>query len=133
VSRRFSAIALLFAWLCASGAMLDLVQVTAWTRMFAGYAGTESFAAAARETFDPCKPCNLCRAVSHARDASRQHGPAVPSSGGERLILIFERSPVFVASFAEQAWPDARPARALRLSGEVPVPPPRGLAPIALN
>jgi hypothetical protein len=113
--------------------MLDLVQVMAWTRMFAGYAGTESFVAAAKETFDPCKPCDLCRAVSHARDASCQHGPAMPAAGGEKLVLILEKSPVFVASSAERAWPDAGPARALPRSSEVPVPPPRGRASSALS
>lgn len=113
--------------------MLDLAQVTAWTRMFAGYASTESFAAAARETFDPCKPCEICKALSHARDASGQHGPAAPASGAEKLTLIFERSPVFVASCAKRTWPDARPVRALPRSGEVPVPPPRGAAPIVLS
>jgi hypothetical protein len=126
VSRRFSAIALLTAWLCASGAMLDLAQVVAWTRMFAGYASTESFAAAASETFDPCKPCALCKAVSHARDASCRHGPVAPSAGGEKLILIYEKSTVFVAGSAKQAWPEAVASRAFVRSAEVPVPPPRG-------
>ncbi len=81
MSRRLASISLLTAWLCASGAMLDVAQVVAWTRMFAGYARTESIAAAARETFDPGKPCAMCRAVSKARDAGcDRHAPAVQAS-----------------------------------------------------
>src|SRR5277367_3965041 len=64
VSRRLPAISLICAALCASGTLLDMAQVFAWTRMFAGYARNESIAAAARETFDPAKPCALCCAVS---------------------------------------------------------------------
>jgi hypothetical protein len=133
MSRRLSAISLLCAWLCASGAMLDVAQVFAWTRMFAGYARTESIAAAVKETFDPGKPCAICRVVSHARDAADQRAPAAPSAGSEKIVLIFEGHEGFVAVSAERAWPAAPSARALARGGDVPVPPPRGLAPTALS
>jgi hypothetical protein len=123
--RRLSAVSLLCAWLCASGAMLDITQVFAWTRMLAGYARTESFAAAAKETFDPAKPCAICKAVSKAREASGCQGPAVPSAGGEKLVLILEASAPFVALSAERAWPASPSVSAQALCGDVPVPPPR--------
>lgn len=107
--------------------MLDVTQVFAWTRMFAGYARTETVAAAVKDTFDPCRPCALCRAVCRAREASSQHAPAVPSAGGERMILIFERPEKFVALRGEQAWPEVRTFSAVNRAGDVPVPPPRPL------
>jgi hypothetical protein len=125
VLRRLPVLSLLCAWLCASGALLDMAQVFAWTRMFAGYARTESIAAAARETFDPAKPCALCCAVSKARETARQHGPAVPAAASERMILILERSALFVAASGQRSWPEGEPTSALARGGDVPVPPPR--------
>jgi hypothetical protein len=126
MSRRLASISLLAAWLCASGAMLDVAQVVAWTRMFAGYARTESIVAAARETFDPGKPCALCRAVSKARDACcDRRAPAVPSAGAEKMVLILERASPFVASPEPTAWPERAPAHAPVREADVPVPPPR--------
>lgn len=123
--RRLSAVSLLCAWLCASGAMLDVAQGFAWARMFAGYARTRSFAAAARETFDPGKPCTICRAVGRAREASGQHGPAVPSAGGQRMLMILERPAAFFAPAAAGGWPVEPAARAEVRGSDVPVPPPR--------
>jgi hypothetical protein len=126
MSRRLASISLLTAWLCASGAMLDVAQVVAWTRMFAGYARTESIAAAARETFDPGKPCAMCRAVSRARDACGDgHAPAVPAAGMEKMVLILERAPSFAAPLERSAWPEWALAFAPVRVADVPVPPPR--------
>ncbi len=123
--RRLPALSLLLAWLCASGAMLDVAQVFAWTRMFAGYVRSDSIAVAARETFDPEKPCEICRAVSRAREAQGQHGTAVPSAAAERIVLILDSSAAFVADAAERGWPESPPARAQVRVADVPVPPPR--------
>jgi hypothetical protein len=125
MSRKLASISLLAAWLCASGAMLDVAQLVAWTRMFAGYARTESIAAAASETFDPGRPCALCRAVSKARDACDRNRPAVPSVGVEKLVLILERASPFVAAPVLREWPEAASARAIVCAADVPVPPPR--------
>jgi hypothetical protein len=125
MARRLPALSLLLAWLCASGAMLDVAQVAAWARMFAGYVRTESVAAAARETFDPAKPCQICRAVSKARAAAAPRA-AVPPAGPEKIILIFERSALLLAGPAQRIWPALTPARAWSRAGDVPVPPPRG-------
>jgi hypothetical protein len=128
MSRRIASISLLTAWLCASGAMLDVAQVFAWARMFAGYARTESIAAAAAETFDPAKPCAICRAVSKARDGCERHGAAVPTAGPEKMVLVFESPSPFIAVSGRPAWP-RMPAIETRVrSGDVPVPPPRGRA-----
>jgi hypothetical protein len=125
MSRRLATISLLTAWLCASGAMLDVAQVVAWTRMFAGYARTESVAAAARETFDPGKPCAMCKALGKAREACDRHAPAVPSSGIEKMVLISERAQPFLVLAAPRGWPRMVCAGLSAWGTEVPVPPPR--------
>jgi len=125
MSRRVAILSLLCAWLCASGAMLDLAQVFAWGRMFAGYARSESLAAAAKETFDPGKPCEICRAVSKARDAAAKHAPAPLTAGADKMVMIFERAAPTVILEAVSSWPKAEGAVAPSRPGEVPVPPPR--------
>lgn len=130
MNRRVACAALLCAWLCASGAMLDVAQVIAWTRMFANYARTESLSAATSETFDLAKPCTMCRAITKAREASESRSPAAPAPSAEKIILICENSSDFVPSKVEAVWPDIEPGVAAALCGEVPVPPPRGPATI---
>ena len=125
MSRRLAILSLLCAWLCASGAMLDLAQVFAWGRMFAGYARSESLAAAAKETFDPGKPCEICMAVCKARDAAAKHAPAPLSAGSEKMVMIFERVAPLAMLEAGCSWPETEGAVALGRPGEVPVPPPR--------
>jgi hypothetical protein len=125
MSRKLASVSLLAAWLCASGAMLDVAQLVAWTRMFAGYARTESIAAAASETFDPGRPCALCRAVGKARDACDRGRPALPSTGLEKIVLILDRASPFVTAPVSREWPEATSARALVRAADVPVPPPR--------
>lgn len=125
MSRRLASISLLTAWLCASGAMLDVAQAVAWTRMFVGYARIEPVAAAARETFDPGKPCALCRALGKAREACDHRAPAVPSAGIEKIVLISERAQPFVVPAARREWPRVACAGMPHRGTEVPVPPPR--------
>jgi hypothetical protein len=93
--------------------------------MFTGYARSESVAAAARETFDPAKPCAICRAVSSARSACERHGPAVPSAGAEKMVLIFEKAAPFVAVASPGSWPEIPAVRAPERCTDVPVPPPK--------
>lgn len=124
--RKVAPACLLAAWLCASGAVLDLAQAAAWVRMFAGYARTESLASAARETFDPSKPCELCKAVCKAKEAA-QHAPAIADKGAAKLVLILEKSDVVPLSPSRLEWPDYAPLGAGARVSEVPLPPPRGL------
>ncbi len=125
MSRRLASISLLCAWLFASGAVLDVAQGVAWTRMFAGYVRTESIVAAARDTFDPGKPCALCRCVSQARGASGHPGPAVVSAGTEKMVLILEPASPFIAISSSPEWSERMFLRPQARGGDVPVPPPR--------
>ena len=108
--------------------MLDMTQVFAWARMFAGYVQTESVADAASHTFDPGKTCPICRAVSRAREASGQQAPALPTSGTQKIVLILETPVPFVAERCEANWP-RQPARCLpAFVADLAVPPPREVA-----
>jgi hypothetical protein len=105
--------------------MLDVAQAVAWTRMFAGYVGTESVAAAARDTFDPAKPCKLCLAVSAARDAACRHCPAATPPSMEKMVMIFQSTRTFVAAADKAIWPDTAHVCAPARTSDVPLPPPK--------
>jgi len=106
--------------------MLDIAQVFAWGRMFTGYVRCEPIVEAAKETFDPAKPCAICLAVGKAREASSNHAPSPPSAGAEKMVLIFDRPAEFVPVEMLDAWPTFLGNVASSLDGGVPVPPPRG-------
>ncbi len=108
--------------------MLDLTQVFAWARMFGGYARSESVMAAARDTFDPARPCELCQAVSRAREAASSQAPAPRTQGAEKMLLILERPSAFLISRPQEAWPVAAHACPVARASDVPVPPPKSIA-----
>lgn len=118
-------LALFFAWLCANGALLDAVQVLAWTRMFAGYSATMSAAAALEKTFDPARPCQMCLQVAAAKQASKQQLPQAIERSGEKLTLALHRSPPILFDHLPTAWPAALARVAPSRTEAVPVPPPR--------
>jgi hypothetical protein len=105
--------------------MLDVAQAFAWARMFSGYARTESVLAAARDTFDPARPCAICCAVCRAREAAGRQAPVAPSQVREKIVLILDRPVPFVPASAPRAWPTMPVGRAQVRVADVPVPPPR--------
>jgi hypothetical protein len=76
VRRTVAITSLLFAWLCANGALLDAVQVFAWGKMFAENARSQPLGAALRATFDPAKPCQFCLGVAAAKETAKQQLPS---------------------------------------------------------
>ncbi len=126
---RLSICGLLFAWLCASGGLLDIAQVFAWTRMYAGYAQSMSVGEALAQTFDPAKPCELCVAVLKVREASggAAKTPAAAASAEiEKVVLIAQgAAPLVIAPVLEE-WPAARDEFSGMRVEPVPLPPPRG-------
>ena len=86
--------------------MLGMAQVVAWARMFAGYTRTESFAAAAGDTFDPERPCAMCRVLSRVRETCGGRAPAVPAPSAEKVVLVVERAEPFIPVRAAQEWPE---------------------------
>jgi hypothetical protein len=123
--KKIALLALLFAWLCANGALLDAVQVLAWAKMFAGYSGTMSAAAALERTFDPTKPCQMCLRVATAKKAAKQQLPAAIEQSSEKLILALHRPPPIIFEQLALAWPAALARVAPSRTEAVPVPPPR--------
>jgi hypothetical protein len=105
--------------------MLDVAQAAAWARMFAGYVRTESVVTAARDTFDPARPCKICLAVKAARDASSAHCPASATPEASRITLAFVETELFVGKAPTRSWPIVRPGLAPERAEDVPLPPPR--------
>lgn len=116
---------LLFAWLCANGALLDGVQVFAWAKMFAGYARVMPVADALRTTFDPNKPCDMCLGVAAAKETAKQQLPANAERAAEKLLLACHAGTAFVMLQTTETWPAALALAAPVRIEEVPVPPPR--------
>jgi len=125
---RLSMCGLLLAWLCASGGLLDIAQVFAWSRMYAGYAQTMSAGEALTQTFDPAKPCELCVAVLKARKASDDSAktPSATSVEIEKIVMIAHGAAFAVIAPALEAWPAALHEFAGMRVDPVPTPPPRG-------
>ena len=125
VRRILCASCLLLAWLCANGAVLDLMQVFAWGRMFAGYAHQMPVKTALAETFDPARPCPLCVAVQQARKAGDEPKSVPAPTLAAKLVLISHSS----EAVAPPAIPGCRlesiSIDAAERYDPVPVPPPR--------
>ena len=125
VQRTIAIASLIFAWICANGAVWDAVQVLAWARMFAGYAHTLPVGAALRETFDPGKPCAICLAVAKAKEAEQKQAPRPLERSTAKLVLACETQEKIQIVPLPRAWP-AVPDRTGAIRSEpVPVPPPR--------
>ena len=61
--RRLQLIAVLLAWLLATGSQWDGAQVFAWGKMVATYSRTMPLTAAVRLTFTPGNECDVCVVV----------------------------------------------------------------------
>lgn len=117
--------ALLFAWLCANGVLLDTAQVLAWAKMFAGYSISMGVAEALSATFDPAKPCGLCVGIAAAKEASKQPRPTTVERAAEKLLLALHRPEPIVLTPETGAWPVSPAVVAKSRTDAVPVPPPR--------
>lgn len=96
--------------------------------MFGEYARSMDARTALSRTFDPARPCQLCRTVSRARDKARSQLPAAVETSAEKLLLaLHQPKPVFFLKETDSWELDrgfAGPAR----REPVPVPPPRRLS-----
>ncbi len=124
--KKLSIVGLLVAWLCANGALLDVVQVFAWGRMFAGYAESMTVGAALSATFDPAKPCELCVSVAQTKDQQEKQAPAeLLRAKDPKLLLACELPTVIIFSALTREWPAGPALAPSGRSDPVPVPPPR--------
>jgi hypothetical protein len=125
VRRAFPTAALIFAWLCANGAIWDAAQIFAWAKMFTGYAQTLSLGAALAQTFDASKPCDMCVSVAKAKDLAQKQAPQSIERAVEKILLACEVPARVVIEVPFAEWPPARSRVALVRTEQVPVPPPR--------
>jgi len=125
--RKLSLIAMLTAWLLATGSHWDLVQTFAWGRMIATYSQSMPLAQAVKLTFTPDNLCGVCESVSEAK---QQQDPTVPSDAKApgKILLVFEPASVFVAELALAGqWMSCEASPVLRDGSPPPVPPPRAM------
>lgn len=125
VRKSLSIVAITLAWLCANDVGWNAVQVFAWARMFTQYTQSMTVSAALRETFDPAKPCDICRLVTHAKESAPAQAPLAPERGAEKLLLTCEQPTLFFFSSLARDWPDAIPLPVSARTEPVPLPPPR--------
>ena len=125
--RRISTICLLLAWLCANGAVWNVVQMVAWTKMFHDYSQVMPVSQALELTFDGSAPCNLCQISQDAQDTARSQLPSEAALGGgiDKILLIADNAPVVVLMPPLTVWPGLAHETGLTRTGTVPVPPPR--------
>jgi hypothetical protein len=93
--------------------------------MFAGYSHTLPVGEALRATFDPARPCEICRAVAKAKETEQKQAPQQVARSADKLLLTFQdpANPLFLKIPA--AWPLAPAGFAPSRAEAVPVPPPR--------
>jgi len=127
VRRHVSIFALCLAWLCANGAVWNVVQVVAWAKMFHDYSQVMPAARALQITFDGSAPCALCHIAQEGQDAARDQLPRDTALGGgmDKLLLLSETVPAIVVSAPEFVWPGVTDDTGLTRTEAVPVTPPR--------
>jgi hypothetical protein len=127
VRRHLSIGCLLLAWLCANGAVWNVVQVVAWAKMFHTYSQVMPATQALGLTFDGSAPCDMCTIAQDGQDATRSQLPREASlgSGSEKILLIADWAPTTVPIAADSNWPGLVHEAGLLRTETVPVPPPR--------
>lgn len=125
--RRLSIAALLLAWLCANGAVWNVVQFVAWAKMYQDYSRVMPVSQALQLTFDGEAPCDLCTLSQDAQDTARSQLPREADLGGgvDKILLICDLAPVPVMVAPGVSWPGLRPEAGLTRDEAVPVRPPR--------
>jgi hypothetical protein len=116
---------LIFAWLCANGAIWDAAQLFAWAKMFAGYAQTLTVTQAIVRTFDSSKPCEMCVSIVKAKEIEQKQAPRTTERSTEKIILACELPARAVFPVPSHEWPEAPSLVAVSRTDQVPVPPPR--------
>jgi hypothetical protein len=127
VRRHVSTICLLLAWLCANGAVWNVVQVVAWAKMFHTYSQAMPASQALALTFDGSAPCDMCILAQDGQGTARSSLPREAALGGgtEKILLIAECAPAGVLVAPEISWPGIAHEVGVTRDDSVPVPPPR--------
>lgn len=117
---------LLFGWMLATGTILDVVQVFAWSRMWVDNVQSQSVGDAFARTFSEEGMCPLCHSVQAIK---RDQTKKLPFS-----VHLLERNPVLpvnvfsITLFAPgifESWPEIPDPKGMPLAMSPPDPPPR--------
>ena len=124
--RRIPLFALLLAWLCANGAVWNVVQLVGWAKMFHDNAQVMSTAKAFQITFDGSKPCEMCHISQAAQETAREQLPRDADLGGsDKIFLAFHVTAPLVLHAPDTTWPGVVHDTGLTRTEPVPVRPPR--------
>ncbi|EIP96728.1 hypothetical protein OpiT1DRAFT_01151 [Opitutaceae bacterium TAV1] len=136
-SRRLALVAVLAAWILATGVHWDFLQVIGWGRMIVTYATERdmSLLEAVRYTFSGEASCSICETVADAKNAGNTGDPASSSTPGSpvagkddigKLLLTLSPAPLSAPCAPPDAgWIEAAAPDPLSPAYPVPVPPPR--------
>jgi hypothetical protein len=125
VSRALATLSLVFAWLCANGAVWDVMQVAAWGKMFAGYSERMSVTQALQETFDPAKPCEMCLGIAKAKEATAKQTSAPEQGAAAKFVLAIHSADAPVFANDPGDWMSGPASSGRERTDPVPLPPPR--------
>jgi hypothetical protein len=126
VHRKLPLVLILCSWLLATGSQWDLLQGFAWAKMFSDNVRAMAVGDALARTFSPEGRCEICHAVSTAK---QQQDDGDPTPGGkapgETLLLFMPAPPVVIVRPDSVSFAPTEVA-VLGL-GRIapPVPPPR--------
>lgn len=124
--RQFSLLLTLAAWLLATGSQWDFVQTFAWGRMFVANACTMPLLDAVQRTFSPEGRCELCAAVSAAKQQEENSAPVPEGKAAGKIVLFCQPAPApVVATPAFAPWSPSDPLVASLGRSAPPLPPPR--------
>lgn len=125
--RTLSTTCLLLAWLCANGAVWNVVQVVAWAKMFHTYSQMMPVTDALELTFDGSAPCEMCTIAQAGQDTARKQLPRDAALGGgeEKILFVSDCAPAAVLVAPDFSWPGLVHEAGLTRIEAVPVPPPR--------
>lgn len=124
--RHVSIACLILAWLCAHGAVWNVVQAVAWVNMFRGYVQQMPAEEALAATFDASRPCDLCTIAQHAQETARDQLPRDAAFGAsDKLVLDCPTVTPFVLVAPNPNWPGCLDITGPARTDTVPVPPPR--------
>lgn len=125
MSRKALRIVFLSAWLVATGAVWDVVQLVAWGGMFAQRLETMTVIEAARQTFLPEEKCNLCLAVEDGKRSRDEAAGIGGDSAGKAPLVIPASVRVAVTPPAGVSTLHLEPGLAGARREAPPLPPPR--------
>jgi hypothetical protein len=125
VPKRFPLLAIFFAWLLATGAQWDFLQVAGWSRMLFENSQRMSLSQAIDTTFSG-QMCAICKAVNQAKQ--RQNATLPNEKEFSKFVLIYQPTPsLFFAPVEGLFWSFHDQTALSALRAAPPAPPPRAV------